>query len=73
MTLSIPQVDAYHVAQLLYLLEVQTAIAGALMQIDPFDQPGVELAKKYTYALMGRKGFEDLIPVALGEKNAVGV
>lgn len=73
MTLSIPKVDAYHFAQLLYLLEVQTAIAGALMDIDPFDQPGVELAKKYTYALMGRKGYEDLIPVARGEKSAAHV
>jgi glucose-6-phosphate isomerase len=71
MTLSLPKVDAYHVAQLLYLLEVQTAIAGALLNIDPFDQPGVELAKKYTYALMGRKGYEELIPVARGEKSPV--
>ncbi|WP_373532063.1 glucose-6-phosphate isomerase [Vampirovibrio sp.] len=73
MTLHLPQVDAYHVAQLLYLLEVQTAIAGALMGIDPFDQPGVELAKKYTYALMGRKGYENLVAEARGEKSAIGV
>lgn len=73
MTLTLPKVDSYHVAQLLYLLEVQTAIAGSLLKIDPFDQPGVELAKKFTYALMGRKGYEDLIPVARGEKNAVSV
>ncbi len=73
MTLQLPQVDAYHVAQLLYLLEVQTAIAGALMNIDPFDQPGVELAKKYTYALMGRKGYEGLVAEARGEKSAIGV
>lgn len=73
MTLTLPQVDAYHFAQLLYLLEVQTAIAGALMNIDPFDQPGVELAKKYTYALMGRKGYEGLVAEARGEKSAIGV
>jgi len=73
MTITLPRVDAYHFAQLLYLLEVQTAIAGALFQIDPFDQPGVELAKKYTYALMGRKGYEELVPLAKGEKVQVGV
>lgn len=72
-TLTLPQVDAYHFAQLLYLLEVQTSFAGALFGIDPFDQPGVELAKKYTYALMGRKGYEDLISVARGEKIAENV
>ena len=59
-TLTLPTIDAYHFGQLLYFLEVQTAIAGALMNIDPFDQPGVELAKQYTYALMGREGFDEL-------------
>jgi glucose-6-phosphate isomerase len=66
-TLSMPQVDAYHLAQLLYLLQVQTAIAGALLNIDPFNQPGVELAKQYTYALMGRTGYEHLVAEAKGE------
>jgi len=69
-TLTLPKVDAYHVGQLLYLLEVQTAIAGDLMNIDPFDQPGVELAKQYTHALMGRKGFEHLVAEAKGERVA---
>lgn len=68
MTVTIPRVDAEHFAQLIYLFEVQTALAGALLNIDPFDQPGVELAKKYTYALMGRKGYEDLVAEARGER-----
>ncbi|MBX2861630.1 MAG: hypothetical protein KTR14_10370 [Vampirovibrio sp.] len=68
-TITLPKLDAYHFAQLLYLLEVQTAIAGALFHIDPFDQPGVELAKKYTYALMGRKGFEHMVDEAKGKKT----
>ena len=59
MTISLPKVNAYNVAQLLYMLEVQTAIAGELYNIDTFNQPGVEQAKNYTYALMGRAGFED--------------
>jgi glucose-6-phosphate isomerase len=36
------------VAQLLFTLEVQTALAGSLLNIDPFDQPGVEAGKKIT-------------------------
>jgi len=71
MTITLSKVDAYHFAQLLYLLEVQTAFAGCLLEIDTFNQPGVELAKKYTYALMGRKGYEQLIPEAKGEKTPV--
>ncbi len=58
-TISLEKVDAYNVAQLLYMLEVQTAIAGELYNINTFNQPGVEQAKNYTYALMGRAGYED--------------
>lgn len=58
MTISIPKVDEYYLSQLLYMFEVQTAIAGGLYNIDTFNQPGVEQAKNYTYALMGRKGYE---------------
>ncbi len=59
MTITIPKIDEYNVAQLLYMLEVQTAIAGELYNINTFNQPGVEQAKNYTYALMGRAGYED--------------
>lgn len=58
-TISLPRVNGYYVAQLLYMLEIQTAIAGELYNINTFNQPGVEQAKNYTYALMGRTGYED--------------
>ena len=58
-TIILPKVNGYYVAQLLYMLEIQTAIAGELYGIDTFNQPGVEQAKNYTYALMGRAGYED--------------
>lgn len=29
-----------------------------MLNINPYDQPGVELGKKITYSLMGRKGYE---------------
>lgn len=58
-TISIPKVDAYNLGQLLYMFEVQTAIAGALYNVNTFNQPGVEQAKNYTYALMGRAGYEE--------------
>ena len=58
-TLSLESVNEYSVAQLLYMLEVQTAIAGALYNINAFNEPAVEQAKNYTYALMGRAGYED--------------
>ncbi|HXI85064.1 MAG TPA: glucose-6-phosphate isomerase [Verrucomicrobiae bacterium] len=54
----LPRVDEETVGALLYLLEMQTAYAGELYNINAFDQPGVELAKNFTYGLMGRKGYE---------------
>lgn len=58
MTLTLPEVSPQAVGQLLYLLEVQTLHAGGLYGVDPLDQPGVEAGKVATYALMGRKGYE---------------
>ncbi len=69
-TITLDRVDGYNVAQLLYMLEIQTAIAGELYNVDAFNQPGVEQAKNYTYALMGRKGYEESAQV-LKEKMAV--
>lgn len=53
----VPVVDAFRVGALVYLFEYATALAGGLLGINPFDQPGVEQGKRYTYGLMGRKGF----------------
>lgn len=58
-TITVPKVTPYYIGQLLYMLEVQTAITAALYNINAFDQPGVEQSKNYTYALMGRIGYED--------------
>ncbi len=58
-TITLSNVNAYSLGQLLYMLEVQTAITGELYNIDTFNQPGVEQAKNYTYALMGRMGYEE--------------
>jgi glucose-6-phosphate isomerase len=60
LTITLPRVDAFSVGALLYLLEFATAISGELYNIDAFNQPGVELSKQATYALMGRPGFEQL-------------
>jgi len=59
-TLLIERLDAYNLGWLLQHLMWQTAFLGELWNINAFDQPGVELGKEYTYALMGRKGYEKL-------------
>ena len=35
-------------------------MGGALLNVNPFGQPGVEAGKNATYALMGRAGYEAL-------------
>jgi glucose-6-phosphate isomerase len=57
MTHTLPAINAFTIGQLFMLLEMQTAIAGALLNINTFDQPGVEAGKIATYALLGRDGF----------------
>ena len=58
-TILLDTVDEYHVGALLYLMQLQTAYAGAMLNIDAYNQPGVEGGKNATYALFGRKGYEE--------------
>jgi glucose-6-phosphate isomerase len=58
-TFTIDKVDEEHVGAFLQMMEFQTAFAGELLNINAFDQEGVELGKKFTFGLMGRKGYED--------------
>jgi len=59
MTITLPKVTANSVGFLLHFFEIATAFAGELMEIDAFDQPGVEEGKNATYALFGRPGYEE--------------
>jgi glucose-6-phosphate isomerase len=57
-TVSLGRLDEEHLGGFLQLMEFQTAFLGELLDIDAFDQEGVELGKKFTFGLMGRAGFE---------------
>lgn len=46
------KVSEYTVAQLIYMLEVATAMAGKLYKVNAFNQPGVEEGKKIARRLM---------------------
>ncbi len=62
LTVIFPEVNEYTVGQFIYLYEVTTSLAGALFNINPYDQPAVELGKEATFALMGKpgSGYEEL-------------
>lgn len=59
MTISIPVLDAYHLGQVFQFFEITTAYTGLLYNINPFNQPGVEEGKNFTYGMMGKKGFDE--------------
>lgn len=60
-TIKIPKIDAYHLGQLFHFFEVATVFTGILFGVNPFNQPGVEEGKNLTYAMMGKKGYEEKI------------
>lgn len=57
-SLVFPRADEHAIGQMMMLAEFQTAYAGEFYDINAFDQPGVELGKQLTYALLGRAGFD---------------
>lgn len=58
MTFTMKRVDPGHVGELMMLLEIATAYAGQFYGVDAYDQPGVELGKQFTYAMLGRADAE---------------
>ena len=57
-TFTLDRVDEEHLGAFLQLMEFETAFMGELLDINAFDQEGVELGKKLTFALMGREGYD---------------
>ena len=56
--ISIAKLDEYHVGQLIYFCEKGCGISGLLLEVNPFNQPGVEAYKKNMFALLGKPGYE---------------
>jgi glucose-6-phosphate isomerase len=53
-TLRLRTLSAESLGAMLMLLEVTTALAAGLLDVDPYNQPGVELGKRYAHGLLGR-------------------
>jgi glucose-6-phosphate isomerase len=58
LTIHVEAPDAEHLGTLMMFLEIATIYAGELYGINPLDQPGVELGKQFTYAMLGRADAE---------------
>ena len=58
--LELPAISEDTVGELIYFFEYVCGLSGYLLQVNPFDQPGVEAYKKNMFALLGKPGYEQL-------------
>lgn len=59
LVIALDKMDTYHFGALVYFFEKAVGISGYLLDVNPFDQPGVEAYKKNMFALLGKPGYED--------------
>lgn len=57
--IEIPEISARTIGELIYFFEMGCALSGYMLDVNPFDQPGVEAYKKNMFALLGKRGFEE--------------
>jgi glucose-6-phosphate isomerase len=57
--IEVPELTEYYIGQLIYFFELACAISGYILDVNPFDQPGVEAYKKNMFALLNKSGFEE--------------
>jgi glucose-6-phosphate isomerase len=58
-TINIPQLNEYYLGQLIYFFEIACGISGYILDVNPFDQSGVEAYKNKMFALLRKPGFEE--------------
>ena len=56
--ISMPEINEYHLGELIYFFEKACGISGYMLGVNPFDQPGVEAYKKNMFALLDKPGYE---------------
>ncbi|MBO7501999.1 MAG: glucose-6-phosphate isomerase [Paludibacteraceae bacterium] len=58
MKIEVPTLNEYYLGELIYFFERACGISGYLLEVNPFNQPGVEAYKKNMFALLGKPGYE---------------
>ena len=58
--IEMPKITAQSIGYLIYFFEYVCGLSGHLLEVNPFNQPGVEAYKKNMFALLGKPGYEDL-------------
>jgi glucose-6-phosphate isomerase len=57
--IDLPELDEFYLGELIYFFELACAVSGYILDVNPFDQPGVEAYKKNMFALLNKPGFEE--------------
>ena len=57
LSLTIPKINEYHLGHLLYFYMLSCSYSAYLLDINPFDQPGVEDYKNNIFKLLNKPGF----------------
>jgi glucose-6-phosphate isomerase len=58
-TVTIPSINEYYIGQLIYFFEMSCAISSYILNVNPFNQPGVEAYKDNMFSLLNKPGYED--------------
>ena len=53
--IELDRIDEYNIGELLYFFEKACAVSGYILDVNPFNQPGVEAYKKEMFKLLGKK------------------
>ncbi len=61
--LEFEKIDSYNIGYLLYFMMFSCGLACYMLEINPFNQPGVESYKKNMFALLGKPGYEELAKI----------
>ncbi|MBA4322780.1 MAG: glucose-6-phosphate isomerase, partial [Odoribacter sp.] len=56
-SVTIPRLDEFYIGQMIYFFEIACAVSGYILDVNPFDQPGVEAYKKNMFALLIKPGY----------------
>ena len=59
-TVQVGRRNAFTLGEMIYFFEYACGLSGYLLDVNPFDQPGVESYKKNMFALLGKPGYEEL-------------
>ncbi len=59
MLITIPALEERYLGELIYFFEKACGISGYLLEVNPFNQPGVEAYKRNMFALLEKPGYEE--------------